>query len=413
MNLLQNSKERAAIVTILNIIAIIIAIYTVGEFIYNNLAYVSVTGTAKYKIKETEKPAAQAIVRLGDEIDMTDDKAVFKIERTKTGTSRTLIFSLQENNRIMQSEKKVDIRRKHFWNANVDLGELTFEISKLGIIPKPKVELNGTVSYMKIDEKTKPVPGATLHITKKRPVGRTDPDGKYSIEFSPADFDLLIIGPDRKFFDSIDISKVSKNTTRNIGNFPRNFGCVKGGVKEKDGQKPARNVFINIHDRYFHFTNDKGEYFIDNIPFNKKHEQYRFIARRGVDEVPYTSYIHIDSYEVVEKNIDRFPPKIAVALNVKHVEGIGAAPEGISETFPVTIGEIFAWTDTSDIPGKKVIHTWYFGDKEKKTVFIPRNPPFFKAYSRARILPEYKGNWRVDIQTEKGEILNSLKFKVK
>ena len=396
----------------IEIIAYIVGIYTMVEFAHNKFSFVTVSGTVKYKIQAKERIGYRSIIRLEDKLDQTDDKGVFKIERVKAEKNKLLSMTLFADGKFIHSQKRVDIERPSFWNQNVRLGEIVFEPSEIAVPQKNKVELNGKITYMQIDKKNLGVPDATVYIAEKGLVTKTDSEGNYCSEFPPGDYYLLIVGSEKRSFHEHDISHLTQTTVIDINNFPRNFGAAKGVVKDRSGVRPAKGVFINIGNKHFGMTNEKGEYFIDNIPFNQKHERYTFIARRGLNEIQYTSEIRIDSYDIIKKNILSFPPRTAIAAQIEELAGIGAMPKRISSRYPSTVDKVFAWTDTSDIPGEKITHNWFFQDKEVNSASLAISPPF-KAYSETKIFPSQKGSWRVEVLGEDGRLIDTMKFKIR
>ncbi|RMG68308.1 MAG: DUF2914 domain-containing protein [Nitrospirae bacterium] len=84
-----------------------------------------------------------------------------------------------------------------------------------------------------------------------------------------------------------------------------------------------------------------------------------------------------------------------------------------SEQFSSDIGRVYCF---SRITGAKtnttVRHLWFYKDRFMAEVELPVKSPDWRTYSSKRILPSWKGPWRVDITDREGLLLKSLHFEI-
>lgn len=99
----------------------------------------------------------------------------------------------------------------------------------------------------------------------------------------------------------------------------------------------------------------------------------------------------------------------AVAAEIKNRE-----PQGVSDTFQSSVNKLYTFSKITGIKEKTNIrHIWYYGDKLMADVILSVSPPTWRTYSSKNILPEWSGKWRVDITSEDGTALDSVKFYIK
>ncbi len=61
----------------------------------------------------------------------------------------------------------------------------------------------------------------------------------------------------------------------------------------------------------------------------------------------------------------------------------------------------------------KVVHVWYYKDKEMTRVQLAVGTPTWRTWSSKRILPSWTGEWRVDVLSADGDVLASKTFEIK
>ena len=103
--------------------------------------------------------------------------------------------------------------------------------------------------------------------------------------------------------------------------------------------------------------------------------------------------------------------KITEAVVATGVENM--TPEGVSETFPASVGKLYVFTRV--IGAKEEIqikHRWFYGERLLAEIRLPVKSMNWRTYSSKIILLEWTGEWKVDIATQDGSVLRSLTFTV-
>jgi len=99
------------------------------------------------------------------------------------------------------------------------------------------------------------------------------------------------------------------------------------------------------------------------------------------------------------------------AVSCKSIED--KAPVSENTKFPADVGRVHVFTKVKvDAQETSIKHIWHYQDKEVATVTLPVGAPQWRTYSSKQIDATYKGDWRVDITTEKGDILKSITFQI-
>jgi hypothetical protein len=107
----------------------------------------------------------------------------------------------------------------------------------------------------------------------------------------------------------------------------------------------------------------------------------------------------------------------AQQLKVEEMEICSAVedrqPSGADTTFSATLEQLYCFTKIVGAEGETSIsHVWYTGDEEKAKVDLTVKSENWRTWSSKKIIPEWAGNWRVDVVSADGEILASKKFTV-
>ena len=81
--------------------------------------------------------------------------------------------------------------------------------------------------------------------------------------------------------------------------------------------------------------------------------------------------------------------------------------------FDSSVGKLYAYTRIIGAPSEtQVSHMWYFGDQLMAEVSLPVRGANWRTWSSKSVMPDWVGNWRVDVVSEEGEILDSLNFSI-
>ena len=81
-------------------------------------------------------------------------------------------------------------------------------------------------------------------------------------------------------------------------------------------------------------------------------------------------------------------------------------PVGVSTEFPPDIGRICLWTRIygAEQP-TKIKHVWYYGVKKMREILLSIQYQRTRTWSYKNILPQWAGDWHVEVVDEKGKVL--------
>jgi len=89
-------------------------------------------------------------------------------------------------------------------------------------------------------------------------------------------------------------------------------------------------------------------------------------------------------------------------------------PAGVDTSFAAEVERVFCYTVINSPDTAVVSQMWYHGDKEMAKIDLNVRPSkTWRTWSSKRIIPEWTGEWRVDVVTASGAVLQSKKFTVK
>ncbi|MBN1847870.1 MAG: DUF2914 domain-containing protein [Deltaproteobacteria bacterium] len=81
--------------------------------------------------------------------------------------------------------------------------------------------------------------------------------------------------------------------------------------------------------------------------------------------------------------------------------------------FSNDIGKVYCF---SRVVGAKtdtqITHNWYFNDVQVASVPLNVRSNNWRTYSSKKVMPEYKGNWKVEIVAQDGQVLKQLTFTI-
>ena len=111
---------------------------------------------------------------------------------------------------------------------------------------------------------------------------------------------------------------------------------------------------------------------------------------------------------------DESASAISVAVGVI-AEGVeNHVPISPSSSFGLGVGKLYCFTRITTKSYPVVIkHLWFHGDKFVMEIQLPVKSPNWRTYSSKTILPSATGDWRVDVTTEDGMILKTLRFTIR
>jgi hypothetical protein len=96
----------------------------------------------------------------------------------------------------------------------------------------------------------------------------------------------------------------------------------------------------------------------------------------------------------------------AIATEIENLTPLGEA-----DSFPSSVSKLYAFSKITGATEDTIIkHLWYYEDTLMAEVPLAVKSPSWRTYSSKEILRIWKGQWRVDITTEDGTVLDTLTF---
>ena len=89
-------------------------------------------------------------------------------------------------------------------------------------------------------------------------------------------------------------------------------------------------------------------------------------------------------------------------------------PIGIDSVFNADAGQLCCYTKlTSQTDMSKISHVWFYQDKQMTKIDLVMKAKTWRTWSTKTILPDWKGDWRVEVQDSTGNVITSTSFKIK
>ncbi len=108
-------------------------------------------------------------------------------------------------------------------------------------------------------------------------------------------------------------------------------------------------------------------------------------------------------------------PGVAAALEV--TEGVittqvaNRAPVDSVENYPASAGRLYCFTRiVGAAENTTVTHVWYRGDQEMARIELSVRSGDWRTWSSKTILPEWTGEWRVEVVDSQGQVLKTIPF---
>lgn len=88
--------------------------------------------------------------------------------------------------------------------------------------------------------------------------------------------------------------------------------------------------------------------------------------------------------------------------------------QGTAESFSPDVGTVWCLTRITGGGGEgdTVKHRWFHGDNLMAEVELPVRSSSWRTYSSKKILPEWTGDWSVEITDPEGTVLETVKFSI-
>ena len=97
----------------------------------------------------------------------------------------------------------------------------------------------------------------------------------------------------------------------------------------------------------------------------------------------------------------------AIALDV-----IDRMPVGSDSTFDAAVGRVYCWTRISGVAAATLHHVWIWNDQEMADVVLNTDAPSWRTWSNKAIMPDWTGDWRVEVRDGAGNVIETIRFTV-
>jgi hypothetical protein len=92
---------------------------------------------------------------------------------------------------------------------------------------------------------------------------------------------------------------------------------------------------------------------------------------------------------------------------------INRLPADSLNTVPANVDKLYCYTRVTGAEEVTwITHVWYCGDKELARVRLAINSSDWRTWSSKRVLPQWKGSWRVEVLDAAGQPLLIVPFSI-
>ncbi len=92
---------------------------------------------------------------------------------------------------------------------------------------------------------------------------------------------------------------------------------------------------------------------------------------------------------------------------------VAREPVGVSDSFPADVGEVYFFTHIlgAEEP-TEILHVWIHNGWEMAIVPLEVQSPSWRTWSSKRILPEWTGEWTVEVRETDGTVIYRASFRI-
>ena len=92
---------------------------------------------------------------------------------------------------------------------------------------------------------------------------------------------------------------------------------------------------------------------------------------------------------------------------------VDRVPVGASTTFASDVGRLYCWTRITGAEGETTVHhVWIHGDEERADLELNVGASSWRTWSNKAIVPEWTGDWRVEVRDADGNVLETIRFTI-
>ncbi len=89
-------------------------------------------------------------------------------------------------------------------------------------------------------------------------------------------------------------------------------------------------------------------------------------------------------------------------------------PVGVDTAFSNMVEQVYCFTKIySIVDTTSISHVWYYNNVEMARVKLSVKAKPWRTWSSKRIVEEWQGKWRVEVESADGDILSSKEFTIK
>ena len=94
-------------------------------------------------------------------------------------------------------------------------------------------------------------------------------------------------------------------------------------------------------------------------------------------------------------------------------EVVDRTPVGADTTFASDVGRLYCWTRITGAEGETTVHhVWFHGDEERADLELSVGASSWRTWSNKTIMPEWTGDWRVEVRDADGNVLETIRFTI-
>jgi hypothetical protein len=107
------------------------------------------------------------------------------------------------------------------------------------------------------------------------------------------------------------------------------------------------------------------------------------------------------------------PPSLSVTRAVACLEVRDREPQSVDTVFSNRTEQVVCFTQIEGASEEtRIEHVWIHEGEERARVSLPVRSASWRTYSTKKLLPEWTGDWKVEIRDSAGNVLKSVEFKV-
>lgn len=100
--------------------------------------------------------------------------------------------------------------------------------------------------------------------------------------------------------------------------------------------------------------------------------------------------------------------RIAIATGIENRE-----PVNVNDTFKNDVNKLYCFSEiATDTVPTKVVHIWLYKDNIIAEIPLNVNSGKWRTYSSKNIIGTWIGDWKVEVYSEQGKLIDSIQFAI-